>query len=252
LTDDEVSILTRIRFHKRYSANFNEPENSEGLDKALSLLYYSRMRFITQLLPLLTASPLPGRVVSVFAPTRDKGGKFVLDDLSLVRNYGFGTLGPHAAYMTTLFFEKLADRNAGKLSLSHYFPGLVQTPAFQGTDVPAWLRCIFSLLSPLLRLFIMVPAKESGARVIFHASPRFPERASNREGKRPAKVDDIHIATSSDGVLGGGAYRTNWNNELVPVGKNYPKLRKDGVSELVWDHTQKVFQDIVEKGCFKG
>jgi hypothetical protein len=103
----------------------------------LSLLYYSRTRFITLLLPLLLASPLSGRVVSVFGPGRDT--KLVLDDLSLrnPHNFGFGNLGSHAAYMTTFFFEKLAASHLGKLSLSHYFPMLVMTPAFKSDGVPA-------------------------------------------------------------------------------------------------------------------
>lgn len=78
-------------------------QKNEGLEKSLSLLYYSRMRFITQLLPLLLASPLPGRVVSVFGPGRDT--KLILDALFLRRpkNFNFTTLGSHAAYMTAFF-----------------------------------------------------------------------------------------------------------------------------------------------------
>jgi hypothetical protein len=44
-------------------------------------MYYSRMRAITQLLPLLLKSPLPARVVSVFAAGTE--AKLYADDLSL-------------------------------------------------------------------------------------------------------------------------------------------------------------------------
>lgn len=69
----------------------------------MSSLYYSRMRFIMQLLPLLLASPLPAHVVSVFGPGRDD--EIFPDDLSLrdPKRYGFMNMGSHVAYMTTVF-----------------------------------------------------------------------------------------------------------------------------------------------------
>lgn len=224
---------------------------SEGLDQMMALIYYSRMRFITQLLPLLTASTsCPGRVISVFAPKRDKtmGSLIFPDDLSLERNYNFKSLGSHTAYMTTFYFEKLAANNPKKLSLSHYYPGLVDSPAFYSADLPLWSRIVFLTLKPFVSLFLpfWVPPKESGERVIYHATSRFPAR------EQVEKAKDVQIAESSDGVLGGGAYRTDWNNETESVGENYPQLRKDGVPELVWEHVGKVFRDIATNGSFKG
>ena len=50
-------------------------ETTEGLDALLSLLYYSRMRFIISLIPLLLflswALPTGAHVVSVFGPGRE-------------------------------------------------------------------------------------------------------------------------------------------------------------------------------------
>lgn len=217
---------------------------------SLSLLYYSRMRFVTQLLPLLLDSPLPGRVVSVFGPGRDT--KLILEDLSLRKpqNFNFTTLGSHAAYMTTFFFEKMAASNPGKLSLSHYFPMLVITPAFRGDGVPSWFKGVFAVLGPLFKV-IGVNPKECGDRVLFHTSGRFPARSSDAKAKLPVKLENVKVASSSDGVLGGGAYRVNWNGE-VPLGKGYKNIRIDEVSKKVWDHTMKVFQDISAGGYFDG
>lgn len=241
VVDDDDIKLTGIR----------NTETSEGLDKSLSLLYYSRMRFITQLLPLLLASPLPGRVVSVFGPGRDT--KLIPDDLSLRRpgNFSFTTLGSHAAYMTTFFFEKMAASHPGKLSLSHYFPMLVITPAFKGDGVPSWFKAVFAVIGPVFRL-IGVNPKECGERVLFHTSPRFPARASDAGAKSPVTVENVNVASSSDGILGGGAYRVNWDGEEVPLGKGYKNIRMDEVSKKVWDHTIKVFQDISSHGYFSG
>src|ERR1700716_2952265 len=115
------------------------------------------MRVVTQLLPLLLASPLGGRVVSVYGPGRDT--KLILDDLSLRKpqNFGFINLGSHAAFMTTFFFEKLAASHPGKLSLSHYFPNLVMTPAFKSEGVPSWFKGVFAVVGPLFRLLSVSP-----------------------------------------------------------------------------------------------
>jgi hypothetical protein len=104
------------------------------------------MRFVTQLLPLLVASNLPGRVVSVFGPGRDN--TLLLDDLSLRNpdNFGFGTLGSHAAYMTTFFFERMAASHAGKLALSHYFPKVVITPAYKDAGIPTWFKGLYAVV----------------------------------------------------------------------------------------------------------
>lgn len=209
------------------------------------------MRFVTQLLPLLLASPLPGRVVSVFGPGRDT--KLIMEDLALRKpqNFNFTTLGSHAAYMTTFFFERMAASHPGKLSLSHYFPMLVITPAFKGEGVPSWFKGVFAVIGPLIKL-ISVNPKECGDRVLFHTSPRFPARSTDAKAKSPAKLENLNVAASSDGVVGGGAYRVNWNGEEVPLGKGYKYIRMDDVSQKVWDHTMKVFQDISARGYFYG
>ena len=88
--------------------------------------------------------------------------------------------------------------------------------------------------------------------MLFHVSPRFPARLSDAKARSPAELENVKVASSSDGILGGGSYRTNWNAELVPLSKGYKQLRKDGASEKVWDHTMKVFQEISAGGYFSG
>ena len=218
----------------------------------MSLLYYSRMRAVLQLLPLLLASSLPAHIVSVFGPGRDK--KIFPDDLSLrdPNNYNFTNMGSHAAYMTTFFFERLAAKYPGQLSLSHYFPSLVMTGAFEDDRLPTWFRWLFRALTPIIRL-AMVPEMECGQRVMFHTSSRFPPRQSNSTEEAPRRVGNSDVvATSSDGVVGGGAYRTNWNGEPVPTGKAYEKLREEGISERCWNHTIKAFEEIEAGNGFTG
>ena len=217
----------------------------------MSLLYYSRMRFVTKLLPLLLASPLPAHVVSVFGPGRDD--KIFPEDPSLrdPKRYSFMNMGSHVAYMTTFFLEELAARNPGQLSLTHYYPSLVWTDGFKDATLPRWFRWTCYALGWLIRPFT-VPKTESGERVLFHASPRFPARPAKSAEEIPKREGNVEIAVSSDGILAGGAYRTNWNGETMPTGKAYKKLREDGMSEKTWNHTLTAFKEIEAGKVFAG
>jgi hypothetical protein len=204
------------------------------------------MRFTHQLLPLLLASSLPCHIISVFSPKRND--KFFPSDLSLrsPKNYNFMNMGSHVAYLTTFFFETLAQRCEGKLSLSHYFPGLVVHDSF-GKGVPRWLDVAFRVLGPVMRLWGVDPV-ESGERVVFMASERFPARGE----KKVEREKKVEVAVGSDEVSGGGAYRVDWNGEIDPCPKSFKKLREDGVSEKIWDHTMKAFEEIEAGRVFTG
>lgn len=216
----------------------------------MSLLYYSRMRFVVQLLPLLLRSPLPGHIVSVFGPGRDD--KLFPDDLSLrdPKHYNFMNSGSHVAYMTTFFLEKLAASHPERLSLTHYYPSLVLTNGFQDGRLPKWFRLGWRFaVAPIIQPFT-VPPTECGERVLFLASPRFPARPSKGIGEISKNQGNVEVATSSDGMVGGGAYRGNWNGETVPTGKAYKKFREEGLSEKVWNHTVKAFEEIEAGNVF--
>ncbi|KAH7356832.1 hypothetical protein BKA65DRAFT_534615 [Rhexocercosporidium sp. MPI-PUGE-AT-0058] len=220
-------------------------DTTEGLDAFMSHLYYSRARFTIQLMPLLLESSLPARVVSVFGPGRDV--KLIPDDLSLrdPRNYSFMNMGSHAAYFMTFFFERMASQYPGRLSLTHYYPGLVLTDAFtNGTMSSKLITWTFRIISPFIRPFT-VSQMESGNRVIFHTSPRFPARSASAGGEQLPEADgDLEIAISSDGVVGGGAYRGSWNGDVVPLGKAYADLRQSDIAERCWSHTMQAFEEI--------
>jgi len=209
------------------------------------------MRFITQLLPLLLASSLPCHVISVFGPQRDE--KLILDDLSLrsPKNYSFMASGSHTAYLTTFFMEHLAAQYPGRLSLVHYFPGLVLTDAFEDPSLPKLFRWTFRYGHPLIRLFT-VPGPESGERIMFLTSTRFPAKSVDADKDIYKSGGKGEIAVSSDGVVGGGAYKVNWNGEMIPTGKQYKNLREDGWLEKVRSHTMKAFEEIEAGKVFAG
>jgi hypothetical protein len=233
-----------------HSNLIQELETSEGLDRYFSLLYYSRMRFIIQLLPLLVASSLPAHVISVFGPHRS--GSLFEDDLSLrdPKNYSFNNACSHTAYFKTFFMEYLAAQNPGKLSLVHFFPGLVLTESFEDPSLPRVIRWTFKYGAPILKAFA-VSADKVGERLLFNASERYPARLAN--GKSVVqKPGGIEVAESSDGVVGGGAYRVNSEGEQVATEKQYKKLREEGWLDKVVAHTLKVFEEIQAGRVFTG
>jgi hypothetical protein len=207
------------------------------------------MRCVVQLLPLLAASPLPGRVVSVLAPGNE--GKLFPEDLSLrdPENWSLMNAMSHACYMTTFFMEELAKRNAGKLSVSHLYPGLVMTDIFYKSEVPSWVVMVWKwLIAPVVQ-FLAVSKVETGERLMFYTSPRFPARPAGSD-EHPKSVGDIQVATSTDGVVGGGCYAVNWKGDTYVTKKTYPGLRKKGLSEKVWNHTMEAFKVIEGGGVF--
>jgi hypothetical protein len=219
----------------------------------MSVTYYSRMRFVIQLLPLLLASPLPGRVVSVFNPKLE--GNVVPDDLSLrdPQHYNFTYVSSHLVNMTTFFMENLAQRHPDRLSLAHMYPGIIMTDAAENGRLPKWVKLLWRcLIAPLVRPFA-VPFMECGERVLFLTSPRYPARASsNNPGGVEKTEGSLETAISSDGMVGGGAYRVTWNGETIPTGKAYEKAREQGLYERVWDHTMKAFEEIEAGKAFTG
>ena len=225
------------------------PETTKGLDTFMCLLFYSRMRFTTRLVPLLLASSLPAHVISVYGPGRDT--TFIPDDLSLrsPKNYGFGSPGSHAAYLTTFFMEHLAIQNANKIAFVHYFPGLLLSEVFQDPTFPLWFRAVFRYGAPIIRLSPMtLDGKVSGERTLFNASHRFPPRSADG---RPVVSKD-GVAESSDGIVGGGAYRVNYNNEQVATGKHYVKLKAEGWLEKVVEHFLRAYEEIEAGRVYTG
>ncbi|KAG0652225.1 Short-chain dehydrogenase reductase SAT2 [Hyphodiscus hymeniophilus] len=223
-------------------------ETKEGLDAAMSLLYYSRMRFIVDLMSLLENSVLEtgAHVVSVFGPGRE--AKVFPDDLSLrnPQNYGFMNMGSHVAYFTTLFMENLSRQH--RLSLTHYYPSLVLTEAFGNEKLPRWFRWLFAALKPLMSRFFFVPNEECGMRVLFLGTERYPARGLERKRREEKKGE---VAVGSDGVEGGGHYRIDWDGEVMESEKIFAKVKKEGLGERVVRHTESVFETIGSGAVFK-
>jgi len=212
----------------------------------MSLLYYSRMRFITQLLPNLLSSSLPtsAKIISVYAGGMEAQGSLFPDDLSLDHHYSFANCRTHSVVMKTMFFEDLVTKHSGKLSCSHIFPGLVVHKGFDDPNFPLWFKITWSVAKPFTRFLPMyIRAEEIGQRVLYLATDAYPAGGTEK------RVDGCVKAT--DGVEGGGAYSVGYTNEVNDVSKFYEKLRGERFKECVLQHTEAVFGAIERDGVFR-
>ena len=206
----------------------------------MSLMYYSRMRVISNLQPLLRKASPTATVVSVFAAgMEDK----LLDDLSLrnPKEYDYNQARSHIVYMHTAFLEKIAEQNQGKISLLHVFPGLVVGPGFNNPDLPGWFRFFWHwIFVPIFSRWAAVPADETGNRMLSLASSRYPPIGKRNEGT---------VATTDEK---GGSYSLTWNGDNNYNTKAYESMDKAEFRQKVWKHTNEAFEQIKTKGIFTG
>lgn len=210
----------------------------------MALMYYSRMRITTKLLPLLLKSSLPATVVSVYAAGTE--GELFPEDLSVrdLSRYSYAQARSHMAYMHTLFLESLADQHRGKLSLIHIFPGLVLGPGFQSPELPLWFRRVWRwIFVPFFGWWLTVKPTVCGDRMLSLASSRYPPRPVDDSG--PAQAGDVILGT--DGKPGSGAYSLTYTVESNYNAKAYEKFDKDEMRKKVWDHTLRAFE-VIESG----
>jgi NAD(P)-dependent dehydrogenase (short-subunit alcohol dehydrogenase family) len=81
-------------------------ETSEGIDVKMALHFYSRWKFVDELLPLLQKAAEQGqeaRVMSVLAP--GNGGKVNVDDLGLKKTYSVAAAGLQVPTYNDLFVQ---------------------------------------------------------------------------------------------------------------------------------------------------
>lgn len=217
----------------------------------MSLLYYSRMRFIDRLVPLLLLSGIPfgARVISIYAAGAERKGQLYRADLSLnqPKHYSFANCRTNVTAMKTMNFESLADQYHGKLSLTHVFPGLVVHSGFENPKFSIWFKVAWTLIKPFSGFF-SVSHEEIGQRILYFCTPRFP--AKGVDALHDPKKDDVQIAVATTGVQGGGAYSATYTGETNDTQRYYEFLRADKFRDTVLQHTKEVFSAIEKDGIF--
>ncbi|KFY08665.1 hypothetical protein V492_06022 [Pseudogymnoascus sp. VKM F-4246] len=245
-TADEVTANPPFR-PTHLGRNVNPTvETSEGLDALMVLRYYSRIRLLTLLLPLLQRAPSP-RAVSIFAPNHERG--VYPDDLSLRTHHSVLNHLSHAVFMTTFSFSHIAAENPS-LSCLHIHPGLVKTPEFEHARFSPFVKWLFHWVILPLIAPLLLDLKESGERNLFMSTSAKFRARSVGEGESGTMVPVVEeeVATGVNGLVGGGVYAVNWNGNVWKGSeKFYREWGQKGLGDKVWEHTMKAFETI-ERG----
>lgn len=191
------------------------------------LQYYSRMRLIINLLPLLRKSTRP-RIVNVLSAGHEK--PILEDDIGLEKseNYSWSAANNHHSTMTTLAFEYLAD-NDKKITFMHVFPGLVRTELFARVAAPETsgflariLTRLFGRFGGILQWILGISALDCGARQAF--------------------------LLTNDKYGPGEAWRIDDKSEPVTAAGVLEHYREEGWREKVWNHNLGIFERALGAG----
>ncbi|KAF2119146.1 hypothetical protein BDV96DRAFT_643295 [Lophiotrema nucula] len=203
-------------------------ENGEGLDKVQAIRFYSRMRFVVTLAPLLRKAESP-RVVTVLGAGTE--GKLFPEDWTLKDHYSLPAAAGSAGSMVTLYLEELAKQPGNeKISFIHSFPGIVGGTGIKIEGLPSWAQVVVDWIAlPAMNLF-GATVDEAGERVLYIAtSEQFPSK-SQGEGE-----------AGSNGQKGTGVYIVHSDSSAIPGNKVLTAHRENGMGEKVWEHTSEVF-----------
>lgn len=212
-------------------------DTKEGLEVTHALEYYGRMLFTLQLLPLLRASPLGGRVLTVLAGSM-LANKLDADDLNLDGPGKFGGMQTqaHMLIMNTLFFDRLsADPENRGVTFIHNWPGAVNTGNMARYHTPStWSPApLTSLLKPLF-WFIGFSDKETRERHAYIAT-------SGSFGGRGPRLEGAAAAKNTAGGTEGGLYLVNHKCDVKYNEQALKELRKDAQGK-VWDKTMEILR----------
>jgi len=173
-----------------------QAETLEGLHYATALIYYSRTRFIVNLLPLLQQATPLHRVVTVFA-----GGKEGPVDASDFQAWKVPMLSQrgHVSSFVTLSLEALAKK-APDVTFIHNFPSTVKTNLSRGAKGAAIvvLNAAFKVIGPM----IYIPNQECGERHLFLAtSVRYPAGVSGDAASEVPLAGGVAVVKGTSGKV---------------------------------------------------
>jgi NAD(P)-dependent dehydrogenase (short-subunit alcohol dehydrogenase family) len=199
-------------------------DTKEGLDPSMSTRYYCRQLAAQRLLPLLKAAASP-RIVSILAAGEE--APLNEDDMDLRdgQNWTMWNASRHAATMSTLSLELLAQKNK-ELSIVHCHPGAVSTPGLARSNANG-------LNPPNPRT-----QDEAGKRALFLATS---DKYAVKNSLVPLGEGSSRAQRSGGGIFMIGAEGEEKNNEAVLRG-----MRERQIDQKVWDFTQEVFQKIAQ------
>jgi NAD(P)-dependent dehydrogenase (short-subunit alcohol dehydrogenase family) len=199
-------------------------DTKEGLEMCFAISYYSRMRLVQNLLPLLRQSPRP-RVLSVLNAGKEKAMND--EDIGLEQHWSTIAIINHTTTMMSLAFDHLAA-NDKHITFMHAYPGWVKTDIFTRLTAPessgvAWRVTLASICGfvAVVMLLFAISTEESGERQAYQLT--------------------------SD-TYGPGALLIGYLSDQVPAPHVLEQYRERGWAEKVWEHTLRVFDKVLANG----
>ncbi|KAJ4420380.1 hypothetical protein N0V82_004369 [Gnomoniopsis sp. IMI 355080] len=199
----------------------------EGLETCFAVSYYSRLRLVSNLLPLLQKSSSP-HVLSILNGTKET----TIDDndINLDKQWGIRPVINHTTLLTSLAFDYLAARDEQKhIVFLHATPGFVNTNTPRTAEhLPSkkdglWWWAFLSVLQVvsgwIMRYFGMNIA-ESGERHAFHLTS-----------------DDFHA----------GSWRISQHSDVVPDNDVLKDYKRRGWEERAWEITVQIWERALAK-----
>jgi hypothetical protein len=203
---------------------------SENIHLLAALNYYSRLRFIVNLLPLLEQATSLRRVVTVGGGSKE--GPLDATDFSALQ-VPREKLRGHLTSLITLGLEAVA-KTAPSVSFVHDYPGTVPTGLYRNIGGP-----------PTAAIDTFVTIEESGQRHLFLAtSAMFPSQSGEKAGiELPGRLES---AIGTAGKLGSGVYSVGSDCESASsaVMELLAGLRRVGMVQEVWRHTDSEFRRV--------
>lgn len=210
-------------------------ETVEGIDQKMAVNYYSRIRCILNLMPLLEAASNANelsRVITVLAAGSE--GDVRVDDLDLKRNFTLHACLAHCVVMTDFTIEELSRRYPGT-AFSHSYPGTVKTGIANELSGPVRLavKVMYAVMTPWI-----LNVQESGERHFFQMTSQCYPSAKGGVGI-PAP-EGMSVFSGMDGKPGGGAYLLDWDGKTTGDENVLKKYREMDMGPKVWEHTMKM------------
>lgn len=151
----------------------------------------------------------------------------------------------HGASMATLTMEHFAKQYSS-VSFIHAFPGPVKSGIGRG---PGWTLFLMRTVGAMLGPFVYIPLEESGQRHLYLCtSARYPAKAAEKSSAVPLG-NELLVAKGTDGLVGSGVYTVDERCESADekVDALLAKLRKEGMTEKVWQNHEEEFVRITGK-----
>ncbi|KAH0361362.1 hypothetical protein KCU65_g8751, partial [Aureobasidium melanogenum] len=217
-------------------------ETPEGLDQKMAVNYYSRIRFIMNLMPELTEASKSNelsRVLTVLAAGSE--ADIDMDDMDLQKNYTLHACLSHCVMMTDFMMEEYAKRYP-QTSFSHSYPGTVKSGITNQLTGPIRLgvKVLYSVMTPWILNF-----RESGERHMFQITSSMYKAKSGAAGIPVG--GGLDIAIGINGQKGSGAYLLDWDGRPAGDMAILARYREKNAGPKIWEHTMTAIKKATSK-----